>query len=62
MISAAAGESWDADRMINIRGSLPNKDLGDPCTLLDIDGTLFTVYYRQDADGITCIWGTRWRL
>jgi hypothetical protein len=62
VLSADGGETWDVDRTIRIRGGLPNKDLGYPCTLLDSDGSLFSVYYGQDSDGVTCIWGTRWRL
>jgi BNR repeat protein len=62
VLSADGGESWDVERTIRIRGGLPNKDLGYPCTILDSDGSLFTVYYGQDGDGVTCIWGTRWRL
>ena len=56
------GETWDVERTIRIRGGLPNKDLGYPCTILDADGSLFTVYYGQDSDGVTCIMATRWRL
>jgi BNR repeat-like domain len=62
VISHDGGDSWDIERTIRIRGGLPNKDLGYPCTLLESDGSLFTVYYGQDSDGVTCIWGTRWRL
>jgi hypothetical protein len=62
VLSTDDGETWDVDGTIRIRGGLPNKDLGYPCTLLDADGSLFTVYYGQDRDGVTCIWGTRWRL
>jgi len=61
-LSGDGGRTWDTDRTIRIRGGFPNKDLGYPCTLLDGDGSLFTVYYGQDRDGVTCIWGTRWRL
>jgi BNR repeat-like domain len=62
VLSADGGESWDTDRTIRIRGGLPNKDLGYPCTIPEGDGSLFTVYYGQDADGVTCIMATRWRL
>jgi BNR repeat-like domain len=62
VLSADDGETWDVDRTIRIRGGLPNKDLGYPCTLLDADGSLFTVYYGQDDDGVTCIMATRWHL
>jgi BNR repeat-like domain len=61
-ISADGGESWDTERTIRIRGGLPNRDLGYPCTVLDRDGSLFTVYYGQEKDGVTCIMATRWRL
>lgn len=62
VLSSDSGETWDVDRTIRIRGGLPNKDLGYPCTILDGDGSLFTVYYGQDSDGVTCIMATRWRL
>ncbi len=62
VLSADGGDTWDVERTIRIRGGLPNKDLGYPCTILDGGGSLFTVYYGQDGDGVTCIWGTRWRL
>ena len=61
-LSADGGRSWDVERTIRIRGGLPNKDLGYPATVLDDDGSLFTVYYAQDTDGVTCIQATRWRL
>jgi hypothetical protein len=62
VFSSDGGEGWQVERTIRIRGGLPNKDLGYPCTLLDSDGSLFTVYYGQDGDGVTCIMGTRWHL
>ncbi len=61
-ISADGGESWDVNRTIRIRGGLPNRDLGYPCTVMARDGSLFTVYYGQESDGVTCIMATRWRL
>jgi len=47
---------------IVIRGAMANKDLGYPCSVLGRDGFIFTVYYGQDRDGVTCIQATRWRL
>ena len=47
---------------IAIRAGLPNKDLGYPVTLPLSDGELLTVYYAQDSEGVTGIWGTRWLL
>jgi hypothetical protein len=62
VISTDGGESWDVERTIRIRGGLPNKDLGYPATVLEDDGSLFTVYYGQDGQGITSILATRWRV
>ena len=62
VISKDGGESWDIERTIRIRGGLPNRDLGYPCTVMATDGSLFTIYYGQEADGVTCIMATRWRL
>jgi BNR repeat-like domain/BNR/Asp-box repeat len=62
VLSADGGKSWDIEHTIRIRGGLPNKDLGYPATVLEDDGSLFTVYYGQDGAGITCIQATRWRL
>jgi hypothetical protein len=62
VLSHDGGETWDIERAIRIRSGLPNKDLGYPCTILDGDGSLFTVYYGQGSDGVTCIMATRWRL
>ena len=62
VLSSDGGGTWDTERTIRIRGDLPNKDLGYPCTIRDRDGSLFTVYYGQDGDGVTCIMATRWRL
>lgn len=66
VLSADGGESWGAGRIIRIRGGLPNSDLGYPATVLEDDGSLFTVYYAQDGaqggEAVTCIQATRWRL
>jgi BNR repeat-like domain len=62
VISDDGGKSWDIERTVRIRGGLPNRDLGYPCTVLDHDGSLFSVYYGQEPDGVTCIMATRWRL
>jgi len=62
VLSDDGGETWDIEQTVRIRGGLPNKDLGYPCTILDRGGSLFTVYYGQDGDGVTCIMATRWCL
>ena len=57
-----AARAGTIERTIGIRGGLPNRDLGYPCTVMAKDGSLFTVYYGQESDGVTCIMATRWRL
>ncbi len=44
---AAEGVTWDVDQAI-----------GYSCTVAASDGALFTVFYGQDRDGVTCIQGT----
>ncbi len=61
-LSSDGGQSWDMEHEIVIRGAMANKDLGYPCSVLDRNGSIFTVYYGQDRDGVTCIQATRWRL
>lgn len=56
------GRTWDTEDVIRIRGGLPGKNLGYPATIAGGDGLLFTVYYGEDGDGVTCIMATRWRL
>ncbi len=62
VLSEDGGATWDVDREVCIRGDLPNKDLGYPGTVAANDGALFTVYYAQDENGVTCIQGTWWCL
>ncbi|MGH6933780.1 MAG: sialidase family protein [Dongiaceae bacterium] len=61
VLSHDGGLSWNIDETISIRGVLPNKDLGYPCTIAAGPGEFFTVYYCQDERGITGIEGTWWR-
>ena len=56
------GRNWQSRDPLMIRRDLPNRDLGYPATLMLDDGSLFTVYYCQDANGVTGIEFTRWRL
>jgi sialidase-1 len=62
VISNDGGETWATDETIIVRDDLPNKNLGYPATVTCPDGSLYTVYYGEDADGSTVIMGTRWRL
>lgn len=61
-ISTDDGETWNTTAPIRIRGGLPSKNLGYPATVNGADGQLFTVYYGEDDEGVTCIMATRWRL
>jgi hypothetical protein len=61
VLSQDGGRSWDVDATTTIRGSLPNKDLGYPSSALLPDGTVLTVYYAQEEDGVTSIQATWFR-
>jgi hypothetical protein len=62
VISADGGMHWDVGQTLRIRGGLPSRDLGYPCTLRWSDGRFITVYYGQGADGITSIQSTSFGL
>lgn len=62
VLSNDQGETWDVDNTLIIRGDLPNGDLGYPSSILTEEGDVFTVYYAQDGDGVTCIQGTRYQF
>jgi len=56
------GASWDVDRTILIREGMRNGNLGYPVTLDCRDGSLLTLYYGEDDDGVTSILATRWEV
>lgn len=60
-LSTADDLSWPEHDRIEIRGDLPTKDLGYPCTVLRGDGFL-SVYYARDLRGLTGIHATSWQL
>ena len=62
VLSSDGGATWDIDQAVRICGGLPSKNLGYPATIEAADGDLFTVYYGEDAAGVTAIMATRWRL
>ncbi len=62
VISTDQGRTWDIKNPLVLRDDFANKDLGYPSTIMARDGGLFTIYYGQDADGVTAIWGTRFTL
>lgn len=62
VLSENGGRSWKVGDTRTIRGALPNRDLGYPCTLQATNGELVTCYYAQEPDGVTSIQTTRFRL
>ena len=62
VLSDDDGESWNANRTILIREGMRNGNLGYPVTLDRQDGSLLTVYYGEEDDGVTSILATRWEV
>jgi hypothetical protein len=62
IISTDNGQTWDTQHPLIIRDDLPNRDLGYPASILTDNGHIYTVYYGQDTDGVTCIQATRFAL
>lgn len=61
MISTDGGESWEKD--IRLYENAGSDDLGYPTTIELDDGTLLTVFYATDCDGIPCnILQQRWKI
>lgn len=52
-LSADGGHTWQIDDEIVIRDDMPNDDLGYPVTIEYEPGSLFTVYYGRDTEGVT---------
>jgi hypothetical protein len=59
--SVDGGRSWRVETAVTIRGALPSKDLGYPSAVQRPDGTVLTVYYAQEEDGVTAIQATWFR-
>lgn len=53
---------WRIEAPIEKASGLPSKDLGYPCTLPRRDGTLVTLFYARDSEGVTCLRARIWRL
>lgn len=62
ILSEDVGRTWRIDAPIEIATGLPSKDLGYPCTLPRSDGTLFTVFYAGDREGVNFPRARIWRL
>jgi BNR repeat-like domain len=61
-VSPDGGQTWEIARERVVRGDLPNANLGYPSSVLVSPGRVFTVYYGEDASGVTCIQGTQYSM
>ena len=62
VLSQDDGRSWRTGTPLEVAGGLGSKDLGYPCTLPREDGTLLTVFYARDREGVTFPRARIWRL
>jgi hypothetical protein len=56
VLSDDEGDTWGPELVV--RDDLPNENLGYPSVIEYAPAKLFTVYYGEDGDGVTCIQGT----
>ncbi|MBI4769933.1 MAG: exo-alpha-sialidase, partial [Chloroflexi bacterium] len=63
-VSENEGQSWGEEIIIrdDLADSNRGLNLGYPSVIEYALGKLFTAYYAEDADGLACIWGTRFVL
>ncbi len=57
-ISKDGGETWDIAHEIILRDDFPRANLGYPSSVLAAPNRIFTAYYGEDDEGVTCIQGT----
>jgi hypothetical protein len=57
-VSADGGRTWDVAAEVIIRDDLPNGNLGYPSAVLEGPRRVFTAYYGEDPEGVTCIQGS----
>ena len=60
-VSPDDGETWDIDNEIIIRDDLGSSNLGYPTSIVLEDGTVFTVYWGEDDEGVTTIQGSYYK-
>lgn len=60
-ISRDEGRTWDIDREIILRDDLHSSNLGYPTAIALEDGSVFTVYWGEDAEFVTTIQATYFR-
>ena len=61
-LSTDEGGTWDYDNELIIRDDMLNEDLGYPTAIEEADGRIFAAYYGQDAEGVTYVMGSHFRL
>jgi hypothetical protein len=61
-LSEDGGRTWRYDDERVVRDDLRNGNCGYPTAVQDPDGSVFVVYYAEDAAGVTHILGSRFRL
>ena len=62
VVSEDDGATWQTERTNLIRDGMRNSNLGYPVTLERRDGSLLTLYYGEDDDGVTGILATHWQV
>ena len=60
-LSEDGGDSWDIDHELIIRDDIVGRTIGYPTAIALGDGTVFAVYWTEDAEGVTAVEGTRFR-
>jgi hypothetical protein len=60
-VSEDGGETWDIERELLVRDDLVRRTIGYPTAIALDDGTVYTAYWDEDAEGVTSIVGTRFR-
>ena len=58
-LSEDDGETWGIGHELIVRDDLVKPAIGYPTAVALDDGTVFTVYWDEDAEGVTSIVGTR---
>jgi hypothetical protein len=61
-VSSDTNTQWTSEKPILIRSDCPSWDMGYPSSACLPDGTIVSVYYWINSDGIRYIESTRWSL
>ena len=62
VVSSDEGETWDLEHIWALREGGGSSDLGYPHSVQLGDGTVVTVYYFVEPDGMQFVGCTRWRV